>query len=492
MKFNGMYRHRMELRTLLLSAGLCLSALAHGQDPRPVLRVGIYDNPPKVFLKANTPAGLFPELLDQMATANAWRLEYVPCDWRACLEMLHAGQLDLMPDVAYTDERAQLYQFHRQPVLLAWTQGYRAPGVTVHSVMDLQGKRIAVVDGSVQQSYFGHMAESFGLHVTILPVRSFQAALEAVAVGQAEVALVNNFYGDAYAWQFGLRDTPLLFHPTRLYFAARPGLDPAYLAAIDRWLVRAKADPESLYTTLLNRARRPATPAWVWPTVAVGAALLLLIALLAVLSSRILKRQVEHRTLQLRNSEERLGTILDSADSLIYIKDRHYRYQYVNAAMARFTGQPREAILGRTDAELAVPAQAEHFRMSDARVLEEGERTVTETVVRGPDGALRTYVSRKIPLRDANGFVYALCGISTEITEQRKAEASRKIATRMFESMVPIAITDADGLITEFNDAFHTLAGPTQAQAGLRVPALAAAPDGPDCWDEVLARLRAE
>ena len=92
----------MGLRTLLLTAGLCLSALAHGQDPRPVLRVGIYDNPPKVFLKASTPGGLFPELLNQMATANGWRLEYVPCDWRACLEMLHAGRLDLMPDVAYT------------------------------------------------------------------------------------------------------------------------------------------------------------------------------------------------------------------------------------------------------------------------------------------------------------------------------------------------------------------------------------------------------
>jgi len=83
---------------------------AHAER-RPV-RVGLYENAPKVYTDATgRPAGLFVELLEAIARAEGWRLSYEPCDWAVCLERLERGELDLMPDVAFSAERAQ-----RRPV----------------------------------------------------------------------------------------------------------------------------------------------------------------------------------------------------------------------------------------------------------------------------------------------------------------------------------------------------------------------------------------
>lgn len=66
------------------------------------LRVGVYDNWPKVFWDTETgqPSGFFPEILDTIAEEEAWNIIYVPCEWADCLDDVEAGRLDLMMDVA--------------------------------------------------------------------------------------------------------------------------------------------------------------------------------------------------------------------------------------------------------------------------------------------------------------------------------------------------------------------------------------------------------
>lgn len=455
------------------------------------LRVGLYDNPPKIGPDARGRAvGILPAMLERIAARNGWAIDYVPCAWEACLRELEAGTLDLMPDVALTDQREARFQFHREPALVAWTQGYRAPGVKIGSIFDLQGRRVAVLGGSVQQEFAVGLINNFGITAHIVPVSSLEGAFRAVADGQADVALANNFYGDANALRFGLRDTPLVYQPARLYFAGRRGLDPAVLAAIDVWLREMKANPESEYFAIVSRHRPAALPPWLLPAAVGGGLALAALAWLVLLRTRRLRHAVADSTRQLQDSQARLGTILDHADSLIYIKDRDYRYQYVNDAMARFIGRARAEIIGKTDDMLVDAAQAEQRRASDQLVLDQGERVAVELTAMDAEGVTRTYISRKIPLRSATGEIYALCGISSEITEQRKAEASRLIAAKMFESMVGMAVTDAQGRIVECNHALQEMLGAGAAQRGLRLPALASTPGGTDIWDSVLSTLR--
>ena len=70
---------------------------------------------------------------------------YVPCEWAACLQALEDGQIDLMPDVAYSTERDAMYDFHKIPVIESWSRVYASPDTPINKLSDLDGKRIAVL-----------------------------------------------------------------------------------------------------------------------------------------------------------------------------------------------------------------------------------------------------------------------------------------------------------------------------------------------------------
>ncbi len=122
-----------------------------GAVPPAPLRVGVYPNAPKVFINESGKAsGIFIDLLREVASAEHWQLEFVACEWQACMDALAAGRIDLLPDMAWSDERARTYAFHQVPALHSWSQLYARRGHKIRSLLDLKGRRIAVLAGSIQ------------------------------------------------------------------------------------------------------------------------------------------------------------------------------------------------------------------------------------------------------------------------------------------------------------------------------------------------------
>ena len=112
------------------------------------MRIGVYHNPPKIQLNENDePSGIFGDLARALAEENGWQLEAVACTWQECLAKLEAGELDLMPDVAWTATRAERFTFHREPVLHSWSH---RPALEIEGVLDLEALRIAVLEDSMQ------------------------------------------------------------------------------------------------------------------------------------------------------------------------------------------------------------------------------------------------------------------------------------------------------------------------------------------------------
>ncbi|HCU38612.1 MAG TPA: hypothetical protein DGT21_25305, partial [Armatimonadetes bacterium] len=103
-------RSRPRLRA---GAGLALALLsivlvtgAPAQADTQILRVGVYENSPKVFTAAaGQPAGIFIDVIEDIARAEGWQLRYVRGSWAEGLERLERGEIDLMPDVALTETR---------------------------------------------------------------------------------------------------------------------------------------------------------------------------------------------------------------------------------------------------------------------------------------------------------------------------------------------------------------------------------------------------
>jgi len=128
-----------------------LALLLAGQACAQEVRVGLYQNEPKLFTNdAGEADGILIDLLQEVAARENWQLKFVACEWQDCLKYLETGAIDLMPDVTYTAERDRHFDFHQTPALHSWSQLYMRKGAGIVSPPDLQGKRVAVLQGSVQ------------------------------------------------------------------------------------------------------------------------------------------------------------------------------------------------------------------------------------------------------------------------------------------------------------------------------------------------------
>ncbi|WP_306605769.1 ATP-binding protein [Azonexus sp.] len=130
------------------------------------------------------------------------------------------------------------------------------------------------------------------------------------------------------------------------------------------------------------------------------------------------------RETDLRNSEIRHTTILDNVSAYIYLKDTNGRYLYANRQVRELFRCSLEALIGQDDSRFFSAASFRQLQLNDARVLTQGETIhLEENNIDSWNGDLHTYWTVKLPLRnEASGEIYALCGISTDITERKQAE----------------------------------------------------------------------
>ena len=124
--------------------------------------------------------------------------------------------------------------------------------------------------------------------------------------------------------------------------------------------------------------------------------------------------------------ETLLSTIMDSAGGYLYVKDLNYRYTFANAAVCDLFGVDAAAIVGCEDTRFLDAETAAVLRANDRRVIELGERVEAEEVhIAVGTGERRTYMSVKMPLRRPDGTITGLCGVSTDITDIKAAEAEQ-------------------------------------------------------------------
>lgn len=98
-------------------------------------------------------------------------------------------------------------------------------------------------------------------------------------------------------------------------------------------------------------------------------------------------------------------------------------YRYANKKVAELFQCGPQDINGHNDYAFFDNATAKQLQHSDRQILDQGTRVVREEENTTSDGKLtRTYLSVKLPLRQPNGEIYALCGISTDITEHKQQQ----------------------------------------------------------------------
>jgi PAS domain S-box-containing protein len=130
--------------------------------------------------------------------------------------------------------------------------------------------------------------------------------------------------------------------------------------------------------------------------------------------SKDLERQVRERSRQ-------ITSILKHMPAVVYIKDKDGCYTLVNSRFEELFGIKNEEVQGKGDHGVFRKDIADRFRADDLRVLANKRPFQMEESVPQSDG-IHTYLSVKFPLYDEHGTASGVCGISTDVTELKKAQ----------------------------------------------------------------------
>jgi PAS domain S-box-containing protein len=195
-----------------------------------------------------------------------------------------------------------------------------------------------------------------------------------------------------------------------------------------------------------------------------------------------------------------LRALIETIPDRIYVKDTEARFVLNNIAHIRALGAASQnEVRGKTDFDFR-PADIATERMADDRkVLESGEPLYNreEATIRA-DGKDGWNLVNKVPLRDAQGRIVGLVGISRDITERKRMEEKLLATNESFQQLAAIVESsdDAiigktlDGVITSWNHGAERIYGYAAHEAVGRPMNFLVPPDRSDEVSQILERVR--
>ncbi|MBT7189237.1 MAG: PAS domain S-box protein [Anaerolineae bacterium] len=401
-----------------------------------VIRVGVYHNPPLSFVDdEGLPQGFVIDILNDIARTEGWILEFTPCEWNECLLALEEGEINLLAPIAFSEERAKRFDFSEETLITNWGQVYVQSGETDISVLDLDGRKIALLEGDIHASVFQYTLDEFDIDAEFLYFDEYADVMLAIESEEAFGGVVNHLFSMQHAYQYNAQQSSIIFNPIEVRFAATKGEHEALLSQIDNQVSELKNDANSLYykalSTWLHKEENVPSKQIFWVT---GGALLFLGILLSI--NCFLRAQIERQTSDLAQSKEELALIMDHIPSMVSYLDTDLRYIYADQSYADWYGFNKEDVVGKLVSEVLPAKNYEKVRPNLERVVAEAKEITYQHHITRHNGEEADVTISYIPHLDSKGKTKAFFATVRDITEQTKAGLSLRESEEQYRSLV--------------------------------------------------------
>jgi PAS domain S-box-containing protein len=205
-----------------------------------------------------------------------------------------------------------------------------------------------------------------------------------------------------------------------------------------------------------------------WFFVATTAALIYALVRRLIADREKAHQQVDVAFANSQRARDLLTNIINSSEDAIFAKDLQGRYLLMNNACARFTGKPADSLIGQDDYAIFPREQAEMLIAGDHRVIAAELAEFNEETLITSSGE-RIFLATKGPLRNEQGRISGVFGISKDVTEQRKIQRSLQKSEHRFQQIVEASAdwiweVDAECRYTYASESVQAILGYTPAE----------------------------
>lgn len=325
---------------------------AQDDQPRRVLRVGGDQSyPPYEYLNNGIPTGFNVDLIRAVAAEMGYEVEITLGPWSEIRQGLLDGKYDLLMGMVPTTEREKDYDFSIPYTYITFDL-FVPQNSNVRSLQDLEDKAVVVQAGGLMQEYL----RETGFAGEVVLVQDIVNALRLVNEGAYPAALLNRLQGQFLISELGLSNVRRVGTDvqSRKYCIAVKDGNKELLARLNEglYLVSSSGRLSEIQEEWFGVYEQPSTEAY--RPFLIGLAVVGGLLLLSAGLSWSLGRQVEKRTRELKQSEEKYRLLVENASEGVVVSCGD-ELVFANRSAAAITGYPVQELIGMKIAQLIHP-----------------------------------------------------------------------------------------------------------------------------------------
>ena len=453
-------------------AWLLVPPTIQAADESRELMIGTWNNEPLVFKDSSGKVtGLAIDILEEVAKQEGWKLTYTHGSWAQQYDKLQKGQLDLLTVIAYTPKRDRFLDYPKQTLINNWGVVYQTPENNITSIEDLRDKRVALVTKVIHSKVFTELMDRFNFPFEVVPAKDFEGVLKLLNEGKADAGVINRVISIMRADKYKVKPTTIIFNPVQVRYAVPEGMNKELLDAIDKYLVNAKKDSNSVYYQSVNKwlktQGQKTDYSWVAPLLSA----IFVIAVLVAIYILLVRREVKRRTAALAESENRFLQMADNINTIFWIVSADWNEViYVSPGYEKIWKKSTNSLYRNPKSWLDIihPDDLEQVKQDIAAKIppNKSEPPFREYRIIPSDGKERWISTYAYPVFDDNGKIYRYAGISDDITARKLAELALSLSKLEIETVLNsisdiVIYSDIDRRIILTNPAMEKTFGYT-------------------------------